>query len=186
MDCRVISAFTRVFDALCPAMTKGIDRSPTTSPAGLTRGSIVLRKNFPRRGWIAGSSPAMTKGIGRSPTTSPAGLAPGSIVLPKDFLRSGWIAGSSPAMTKRTLFLLAALRHAGAVRVDLVVAPDVLLILPGLGVAVLQRLGAAAAHPFAALREARRRQRRSRKPHGKRGKKRADPHPLSFLRESSP
>jgi hypothetical protein len=23
MDCRVISAFTRVFDALCPAMTHG-------------------------------------------------------------------------------------------------------------------------------------------------------------------
>src|SRR6266516_3646931 len=29
------------------------------SPAGLTRGSIVLRKSL-RRGWIAGSSPAMT------------------------------------------------------------------------------------------------------------------------------
>src|SRR5262249_8914555 len=88
------------------------------------------------------------------------------------------------------LFLLAALRHAGAVRVDLVVAPDVLLILPGLGVAVLQRLRAVAAHSFAALREARRRQRRRRKRDGKRGKKRADPHhgrpPLSFLRESPP
>src|SRR5262249_59166461 len=27
------------------------------SPAGLTRGSIVLRKTFLRRGWIAGSKP---------------------------------------------------------------------------------------------------------------------------------
>jgi len=30
-------------------------RHPHASPAGLTRGSIILRKNFLRRGWIAGS-----------------------------------------------------------------------------------------------------------------------------------
>src|SRR5262249_11595083 len=88
------------------------------------------------------------------------------------------------------LFLLVVLGHAGAVCVDLVVAPDVLLELPGLGVAVVNRRRAAAAHPFAALREARRCQRRRRKRHAKRGYKRADPHhgrsPLCFLRESSP
>jgi len=32
MDCRVISAFTRVFDALCPAMTSG-EREQTESAA---------------------------------------------------------------------------------------------------------------------------------------------------------
>ena len=36
---------------------------PPASPAGLTRASITLRKNFLRRGWIAGSSPAMTKWV---------------------------------------------------------------------------------------------------------------------------
>src|SRR6516164_2608376 len=115
MDCRVISAFTRVFGALCPAMT--------------------------------------------------------SEGLPS------------------ALFHLAVFGHAGAVLVDLVVTPDVLLELPGLLGAVVNRGYPAAAHPFAALREARRCQRRRRKPHGERGYKRADPHhgqsPLSFLREST-
>ena len=32
------------------------------SPAGLTRGSIILAPDCSRRGWIAGSSPAMTEG----------------------------------------------------------------------------------------------------------------------------
>src|SRR5262249_62261773 len=35
--------------------------TPNASPAGLTRGSIVLRETFLRRRWIAGSSPAMTR-----------------------------------------------------------------------------------------------------------------------------
>jgi len=30
------------------------------SPAGLTRGSIILRKKFLRRRWMPGSSPGMT------------------------------------------------------------------------------------------------------------------------------
>src|SRR5436190_16522727 len=36
------------------------DYSAHSSPAGLTRGSIIFRKNLLRRRWIAGSSPAMT------------------------------------------------------------------------------------------------------------------------------
>src|SRR5262249_41539511 len=91
------------------------------------------------------------------------------------------------------VFLLAALGRAGAGGGALGGAPDVLLILPGLRVAVYQRLRAVGAHPFAALRQARRCQRRRRKRDGKRGKKRADSHhgrllfflALSFLRESS-
>jgi len=35
-----------------PGMTKRIDRSLSRSPAGLTRGSIILRKKLLRRGWI--------------------------------------------------------------------------------------------------------------------------------------
>src|SRR5262245_55510206 len=66
MDCRVISAFTRVFDALCPAMTKRIDRGVSPSPAGLTRRSIFFAKAFDEEdGLVPGlnpgrSSPAMT------------------------------------------------------------------------------------------------------------------------------
>src|SRR5260221_14796783 len=38
-----------------------MSNGPTgTSPAGLTRGSIIFVRPFLRRGWIAGSSPAMT------------------------------------------------------------------------------------------------------------------------------
>src|SRR5262245_50273565 len=73
------------------------------------------------------------------------------------------------------LFLLAALGHARAVNVDLVVAPEILLILPGLDIAVANRRRPLAAHPLAALRKARRCQRRHRKPHGKRGEKFVDP-----------
>src|SRR5215472_3060196 len=50
------------------------------------------------------------------------------------------------------LFLLVVFRHTGAVLVDLVVTPDVLLELPGLSGAVANRGYPAAAHPFAALR----------------------------------
>jgi hypothetical protein len=46
------------------------------------------------------------------------GLDPRVHLLRKNFLRTGWIAGSSPAMTAEALFLLAVLRHTGAVRVD--------------------------------------------------------------------
>src|SRR5262245_61247809 len=65
--------------------------------------------------------------------------------------------------------------HARAVSVDLVVAPEILLILPGLDIAVANRRRPPAAHPLAALRKARRCQRRDRKPHGKRGEKFVDP-----------
>src|SRR5262249_61028726 len=41
---------------------RGPGRMPHASPPGLTRGSIVFREDFLRRGWIAGSSPAMTGG----------------------------------------------------------------------------------------------------------------------------
>src|SRR5262249_45837438 len=43
-----------------PAGLTRMGRSLSPSPAGLTRGSIDLRENFLRSGWIAGSSPAMT------------------------------------------------------------------------------------------------------------------------------
>src|SRR5215813_7768232 len=44
MDCRVISAFTRVFNALCPAMTKPGARIP------ISRCQTALRNAAPRRG----------------------------------------------------------------------------------------------------------------------------------------
>jgi hypothetical protein len=46
------------------------------------------------------------------------GLDPRVHHLRKNFSRTGWIAGSSPAMTAEALFLLAAVRHADAARVD--------------------------------------------------------------------
>src|SRR5262245_6301181 len=42
-------------------MRGDIDQQTGTSPAGLTRGSIVLREKVLRRGWMAGASPAMTE-----------------------------------------------------------------------------------------------------------------------------
>ena len=62
---------------------RGVTRcKPTSSPAGLTRGSMLLRKRlfpgrasqkcFSRSGWIAGSSPAMTGGRVRSHAPSAA------------------------------------------------------------------------------------------------------------------
>jgi hypothetical protein len=45
MDCRVISAFTRVSDALCPAMAKRIDRSLFVT-RGLDPRSIFFAKTF--------------------------------------------------------------------------------------------------------------------------------------------
>jgi len=44
----------------CPHAEEPRVCSRVSSPPGLTRGSIMLRKNFFRRRWIAGSSPAMT------------------------------------------------------------------------------------------------------------------------------
>src|SRR5262249_33818602 len=63
-------------------------------------------------------------------------------------------------MGAAALFLLAMFHHARAVHVLLGVAPSVLLELAGLFVARADRLRARGAHPFAALGEARRRQRR--------------------------
>src|SRR5262245_204187 len=49
------------------------------SPAGLTRGSIVLRKNSLRRRWMAGSSPAMTT-VKFAPTGSSPAMTAASLL----------------------------------------------------------------------------------------------------------
>src|SRR5215470_4400169 len=46
---------------------RDLDPQTGTSPAGLTRGSIILVRPFLRRRWIAGSSPAMTTAHGVTP-----------------------------------------------------------------------------------------------------------------------
>src|SRR5215471_5784465 len=122
--------------------------------------------------------------------TAPSPITTRFVTIVPSPTRGEGTRGAPAAVAVAALFLLVVFRHAGAVLVDLIVAPDVLLELPGLSGAVANRGCTAAAHPFAALREARGCQRRRRKCHGKRGEKCADPHhgrpPLSFLRETSP
>jgi hypothetical protein len=76
------------------------------------------------------------------------------------------------AVQREALFLLAVISHAGAIRVDLVVAPGMFDIFPRLNAALVNRRRPRGAHAglaaFAALREARRRHGRRRKPQGQR------------------
>src|SRR5262249_11355593 len=84
--------------------------------------------------------------------------------------------GQEPAPCRnRPLLLLGVFCHAGAVGVDLDVAPGVLHKFPGLLVARFQRLGTRAAHALGTLREARRRQRGNGEPENKGRHDFADP-----------